>query len=352
MRGFSIGGRFIGPGHAAHAVYVIAEAGVNHDGDVEKALRLVDVAADAGADAVKFQTFSAAGLVSADAAKAAYQKRTGPLRESQRDMLEKLELDEMAHMKIRRRCLDREIEFLSSPFDEDAADFLEEIGIKAFKVASGEITNLPFLGSLGARGLPLILSTGTADMAEVTAAVETLRRAGAEDIALLHCVSAYPAEPADCNLRAMKTLEDAFQVPVGWSDHTLGWEVTVAAAALGAHVIEKHLTLDADAPGPDHRVSLEPIPFAAMVAAVRAVESALGDGVKAPRDCEMDVAVAARKSLVAARDLRAGETLAREDVVARRPAAGLSPATLDEWLGRKLGRDVGEGALLKPDMFD
>lgn len=349
MRGFPIGGRLIGPGHAA---YVIAEAGVNHGGDVEKALRLVDVAADAGADAVKFQTFSAARLVSADAAKAAYQKKTGPWRESQRDMLEKLELDEMAHMKIRHKCRDREIEFLSSPFDEEAADFLEEIGIKAFKVASGEITNLPFLGYLGGKGLPLILSTGTADMAEVAAAVETLRSAGAKDIALLHCVSAYPAEPADCNLSAMKTLADTFQAPVGWSDHTLGWEVTVAAAAMGANVIEKHLTFDADALGPDHRVSLEPIPFAAMVAAVRAVESAIGDGVKTPRDCEKDVAMAARKSLVAARDLRAGENLAREDIAARRPGDGLSPATLDQWVGRKLNRDVGEGALLTPDMFD
>lgn len=349
MRGFPIGGRFIGPGHAA---YMIAEAGVNHDGDVEKALRLVDAAADAGADAVKFQTFSAARLVSANAAKAAYQKKTGDHWESQRDMLEKLELDEMAHMKIRQRCRYRGIEFLSSPFDEDAADFLDEIGVAAFKVASGEITNLSFLSSLGAMGLPLILSTGMADLAEVGAAVETLRSAGAEDIALLHCVSAYPAAPADCNLSAMKTLEDTFQVPVGWSDHTLGWEITVAAAALGARVIEKHLTFDADAPGPDHRISLEPVPFAAMVAAVRAAESALGDGVKAPRDCEMDVAVAARKSLVVVRDLRAGETLAREDVAARRPGTGLSPATLDKWVGRKFNRDVGEGAILKSDMFD
>ncbi len=349
VRGFSIGGRFIGPGHAA---YVIAEAGVNHDGDVEKALRLVDAAADAGADAVKFQTFSAARLVTADAAKAAYQKKTGPRWESQRDMLEKLELDEMAHMKIRQQCRDRDIEFLSSPFDEAAADFLEEIGVGAFKVASGEITNLPFLGYLGAKGLPLILSTGMADMAEVTAAVKTLRGAGTDDVALLHCVSAYPAAPVDCNLLAMKTLEDTFQVPAGWSDHTLGWEVTAGAAALGARVIEKHLTFDSDAPGPDHRVSLEPVPFAAMVAAVRAVESALGDGVKVPRDCEKDVAVAARKSLVAARDLSAGETLTREDIVARRPGAGLSPATLDEWVGRKINRDVGEGTLLSADMFD
>ncbi|HEC90980.1 MAG TPA: N-acetylneuraminate synthase, partial [Alphaproteobacteria bacterium] len=255
-------------------------------------------------------------------------------------------------MKIRQRCRDRGIEFLSSPFDGEAADFLYEIGLGAFKVASGEITNLPFLAHLGAMGRPLILSTGMADLAEVTAAVKTLRGAGADDIALLHCVSAYPAEPADCNLAAMKTLEDTFNVPVGWSDHTLGWEITVAAAALGARVIEKHLTLNADAPGPDHRFSLEPVPFAAMVAAVRAVESAIGDGLKAPRDCETDVTVAARKSLVAARNIRAGETLSREDVVARRPGSGLSPATLDEWLGRKISRDVGEGTLLKPDMFD
>ncbi len=257
----------------------------------------------------------------------------------------------MAHMKIRQRCRDRGIEFLSSPFDGEAADFLDEIGVAAFKVASGEITNLPFLSYLGAMKRPLILSTGMADMAEVTAAVKTLRSAGADDIALLHCVSAYPAEPADCNLAAMKTMEDTFQVAAGWSDHTLGWEITVAAAALGAHVIEKHLTLDADAPGPDHRFSLEPISFAAMVAAVRAVESALGDGLKVPRDCETDVAVAVRKSLVAVRNIRAGETLAREDIVARRPGCGLSPASLDEWLGRKFNRDVGEGTLLKPDMF-
>jgi len=349
VSGFQIGGKMLGPGHP---VYVIAEAGVNHDGEVEKALRLVDAAADAGADAVKFQTFSAARLAGRDAPKAAYQQKAAPGGESQLEMLQRLELDEMGHMNVRQLCRDRVIEFLSSPFDEESADFLDEMGVSAFKIPSGEVTNPAFLSHVAAKGRPVLLSTGMADLDEVTAAVRAIRDAGATELALLHCVSAYPADPADCNLAAMKTLEETFGAPVGWSDHTLGWEVTVAAVALGACVIEKHLTLDNNATGPDHRMSLEPVAFAAMTAAVRAVESALGNGEKKPSEAEREIAAVARKSLVAVRDLSAGETLMREDATARRPGTGIPPAALDEWVGRRLARDVKEGTPLEASMFD
>jgi len=349
VSGFQIGGKTIGPGQPA---YVIAEAGVNHDGEVEKALRLVDAAADAGADAVKFQTFSAVRLAGRDAPKAAYQEKTAPGGENQLEMLKRLELDEMGHMKVRQLCRDRGIEFLSSPFDAEAADFLEEMGINAFKIPSGEVTNPALLSHVAAKGRPVLLSTGMANLDEVAWAVKVIRDAGARDLALLHCVSAYPADPADCNLAAMKTLQQTFGVPAGWSDHTLGWEITVAAVALGACVIEKHLTLDSNAPGPDHRMSLEPVAFAAMTAAVRAVESALGSGEKEPCEAEREIAAVARKSLVAARDLSAGEALTREDVTQRRPGTGISPAAVDEWVGRKLARDVEAGAALNADMFE
>ncbi len=266
--------------------FVIAEAGVNHNGEPKLAHALIDAAAAAGADAVKFQTFKADRLALASAPKAAYQKRNQPGEESQLAMLRRLELEDGVVGELVAHCREKGILFLSSPFDEESADFLDALGMAAFKVPSGELTNAPFLRHLAGKGKPLIVSTGMADMAEVEAAVAAIRASGAPPLALLHCVSAYPADPADCNLRAMGALERAFRVPVGWSDHTTGIDVAIAAVALGAAIIEKHFTTDRALPGPDHAASLEPGELAALMTAVRRVESALGAGVKRPSASE------------------------------------------------------------------
>jgi N-acetylneuraminate synthase/N,N'-diacetyllegionaminate synthase len=349
VSGFAVAGRRIGPGASC---LVIAEAGVNHNGDLALAHRLVDIAAEAGADAVKFQTFRTDRLVTADAPKAAYQEVATGGDESQRDMLRRLELSAEAHGELAAHCARRDLLFLSTPFEEESADFLERLGVPAFKVPSGELTNLPFLRHLATKGRPLIVSTGMATLEEVGAAVDAVRNAGAPPLALLHCVSAYPAVAADSNLRAMDTLARTFGVPVGWSDHTLGIEVALAAVALGAAILEKHFTLDRTLPGPDHRASLEPGELAALVTQVRRVESALGDGRKVPTAAETDTARVARKSLVAARDLAPGTRLGPDDVAVRRPGTGISPAHLDQVLGRRLVRAVPVGGLLAIDMFE
>jgi len=322
---------------------VIAEAGVNHNGSIELALRLVDAAAEAGADAVKFQTFRAERLVTAEAGKAAYQKAATGEGESQLEMLRRLELDESAHVRLRDHAHSRGLTFLSTPFDEQSADFLETLGMGIFKIPSGEITNLPFLRHIAGKNKPIILSTGMCCLGEVEAALEAL---GAAEVTLLHCVSKYPADPADLNLRAMETLRQAFGRPVGFSDHSLGIDMPIAAVALGAVVIEKHLTLDCSLPGPDHRASLEPAAFKAMVASIRRVEEALGDGRKHPVPGEREVASVARKSIVAARDLPAGTVLSLEMLAMRRPGTGLSPAMFPQVLGRKTLAEMKAGALL------
>jgi N,N'-diacetyllegionaminate synthase len=343
---FTIGRAAIGSGHC----FVIAEAGVNHDGDLDKALALVDAAAGAGADAVKFQTFSADRLVTADAPKARYQERDASA--SQHEMLRRLELAPADYRRIADYCHERGIVFLSSPFDEESADLLETLDVAAFKIPSGELINLPFLRHVAMKRRPMIVSTGMATLAEARSAVGAIEAAGCRELALLHCVSAYPAEPRDANLRAMATLRDHFRIPVGWSDHMLGTEVALAAVALGADIIEKHLTLDRTAPGPDHAASLEPAEFGAMVRGIRAIASALGSGEKRPAEAELEIAAVARKSLVAARALREGETLAAADVVLRRPGTGLPPATLDRLLGRRAARAVAAGALLREEWFE
>lgn len=323
---------------------VIAEAGVNHNGRLDLALRLVDEAAAAGADAVKFQTFSADALTTAGARQAAYQRRSG--RSTQRAMLRRLELRREHHARVLGRCRRRGIRFMSTPFDEASADFLVSLGMDVVKVASGEATNLPFLRHLGSKRRPVLLSTGMCTLAEVAAAVRALRSGGAQDIALLHCVSCYPTAPADCNLRAMRTLERRFGLPTGFSDHTSGLAVAFAAAALGARVLEKHFTLDRSLRGPDHAMSLEPDELKALVAGVRDVRAALGDGVKRPRPCERDVMKAARRSLVLARDAAAGERLTADMLAAKRPGTGLSPAHLSAVLGRRLKAALPADALL------
>lgn len=270
--------------------FIIAEAGVNHNGSLDLALKLVDAAVAAGADAVKFQTFRADRLVTLHAPKAAYQSETTGGAESQFEMLRKLELDERGHRALVDHCASRGIAFLSTPFDEESADILETLGVPAYKLPSGELTNLPFLRHVAQKKRPMIMSTGMATMEEVGKAVEAVRIAECTDLILLHCVSAYPADPADVNLRAMATLAESFGVPVGYSDHTLGIEVALAAVAMGACILEKHFTLDRSLPGPDHRISAEPAELATLVASARKVEAALGNGVKRPSLSEADTA--------------------------------------------------------------
>ena len=331
-------------GATGSGVLVIAEAGVNHDGDVDVAHRLVDAAADGGADAVKFQTFVPDALASATAPTAAYQ-RAGDQGEDQRTMLERLALPADAWPALQRHALDRGIVFLSTPFDDASADLLDAMDVPGFKVGSGELTNLPFLVRLARRRRPMIVSTGMATMAEVAAAVDAIRATGLAELALLHCVSAYPAQPGDANLAAMRTMREAFGLQTGWSDHTPGIELPVAATALGASIIEKHLTLDRSRRGPDHAMSLEPPEFRAMVAAIRTTAVAVGDGNKVPTAAEREIAAVARRSLHWARDLAAGQTIDEADLVAQRPGTGISPARLHELVGRRTARAVTGGAM-------
>lgn len=344
-----IGSRRIGPGQPC---YVIAEAGVNHGGDPDLAFRLVDAAAAAGADAVKFQTFKAERVASPHAAKAAYQRRTTPEDEAQLDMLRRLELPFEVFAELHAYCGRQGIQFLSTPFDDESADFLARLGIPAFKVASGEITNLPLLRRLAAYERPLIVSTGMAGLGEVEAAVATAVSAGCRDLVLLHCVSNYPADPADVNLRAMDTLRAAFDVPVGYSDHTLGSEVALAAVARGACVLEKHLTLDRNLPGPDNAASLEPDELRGLIAALRRVEAALGDGLKRPAASELEMQVVGRRSIVAARDIASGTVVTEEMLEFRRPGTGLPPAMLEQVVGRIARRDIPAGSIFSLDMVD
>lgn len=322
-------------------IFIIAEAGVNHNGSLERALELVDSAAESGVDAVKFQTFTAEGLACRNAKKAAYQEKTTDDRQSQYDMLAALELDEEAHKTLIAHCKKRRITFLSSPFDLVSIDLLGRLGLELFKIPSGEITNLPYLRKIGSLGKRVILSTGMSDIREVEAALDVLVQAGTsrDDIIVLHCNTQYPTPMADVNLKAMLSMARVLQVSVGYSDHTVGIEVPVAAAALGAVVLEKHFTLDRSLPGPDHKASLEPDELAAMVTAVRNIELALGDGVKCPSASEMGNREVARKSLVAARDIQKGELLSEENLTVKRPATGLSPMFWDRVIGKKAGRN-------------
>ena len=330
-------------------VFIIAEAGVNHCGDLALAERLVDAAAEAGADCVKFQAFRANQLASRYARKAAYQIGSTGSDQSQVEMLKTLEIP-IEHLKIlQARAQTRSIAFLCSPFDESTADDLVALGMRTLKIASGELTNLPFLEHVAGSGCDLIVSTGMATLGEVEEALHTLQSAGATAITLLHCVSNYPTPPSEVNLRAMDTLRQAFHVPVGFSDHTDGIIIPLAAAARGAEVIEKHLTMDRRMTGPDHAASLEPPDFAAMVRGIREIESALGSGEKRPAPSEMATRRLVRKSLVAVRDLPAGHLLTAEDIVVRRPGDGLPPARRAWAIGRTLRRARAADEVLTED---
>ena len=345
---FEIAGRTIGGGAPP---LVIAEAGVNHNGLPALALELVDAAADAGADAVKFQTFSADLVATADAPQAAYQ-RSRAAAGSQVDMLRALELSPEGLRAARDRALQRGIIFLSTPFDMGAVRLLVTLDVPAFKIGSGDLTNVPLLRAVAAQRLPILLSTGMASLAEVDAAVDVLRRAGDPPLVLLQCTSAYPASAEDANLRAMQLMAERYGVPVGYSDHTLGLGAPIAAAAMSAAVIEKHLTLDRGLKGPDHAASLEPTAFADLARGVREAFAALGDGRKEPRPDEADTRLVARRSLVVMRDLSAGEVIGPDDLDAMRPATGISPLRFDEVVGRRAARQIAARVPLTPDDLD
>lgn len=332
-------------------VFIIAEAGVNHNGSLEMAERLVRAAKAAGADAVKFQTFKAERLVTKQAEKAEYQKVSSGAGESQFAMLKRLELSEAQHRELLALCRSIGIEFMSTGFDEESADFLAGLGIQRVKIPSGEVTNLPFLRHLARQGMPVILSTGMAELEEVRQAVAAIRAEANVPITVLHCVSNYPAAPGDVNLRAMTTMRDALGVPVGYSDHTMGIEVAIGAAAMGAVCIEKHLTLDRTLPGPDHAASLEPAEFAEMVRCIRSVSAALGDGIKRPAPSEVAVAKVIRKSVVAITDIAAGVAISAEHIGIMRPATGLPPSERDNVLGRTARQAIPAGTALTWEML-
>lgn len=328
---------------------IIAEAGVNHNGDMALACELIDAAAAAGADLVKFQTFSANRQVTVHAKKADYQTKNTDADESQQAMIRRLELTPAMHEALIAHCTLRGIKFFSTGFDIESIDLLARLGLDRFKIPSGEITNLPYLRHVGRYAKPVILSTGMTDLGDIEAALAVLEHAGTkrDRITVLHCNTEYPTPMADVNLRAMTTIRDAFGVAVGYSDHTLGIEVPVAAVALGATVIEKHFTVARDLPGPDHRASLEPAELMGMVRAIRNIEDAMGDGIKRMTASEARNRPVARKSLVAACAIRAGERFTEANMTAKRPGTGLSPMRWDEVLGRIARRDFGPDELIE-----
>lgn len=330
---------------ATQPVLIIAEAGVNHNGDLDMARRLIEVAANAGADVVKFQTFRSDRIIASNAPKAAYQERTTGKSESQLDMVRKLELSATDHELLRSHAELNGIRFLSTPFDPESIVLLRSMGITLGKIPSGEVTNKPYLEDM-ARAFPeLILSTGMCTVQEVSDALTVLEQAGAvrERITLLHCNTEYPTPMQDVHLKAMRTLGEVFGTRIGYSDHTLGIEVPIAAVALGAEVIEKHITLDRTLPGPDHRASLEPTELAAMVTAIRNIEQALGSATKEPSPSELPNRAIARKSIHLRHAVSSGQVIAGADLIMLRPGDGLSPMRIDEVVGRKVQRDLMEG---------
>jgi N,N'-diacetyllegionaminate synthase len=328
---------------------VIAEAGVNHNGDIEKALALVDIAAESGADIVKFQTFKADELVTESAPKAEYQEKNDGLGESQYKMLKRLELSPEMHEQIIDHCNLRGIKFLSTGFDIKTVAFLCGLGLPILKIPSGEITNLPYLRYVGSLGRDIIMSTGMATLKEIECAIASLEEAGTskDKIIVLHCTTEYPAPMDEVNLNAMLTIQKAFGVKVGYSDHTAGIEVAMAAVALGAQVIEKHFTLDKALPGPDHLSSLGPEELVKLVKGIRNIELAIGDGIKIPSESEKKNMLIARKSIVAATQIYAGDEFSDDNIAAKRPGMGISPMCWDQVIGQKAIRDFQPGELIE-----
>lgn len=324
-------------GFAMEKVFIIAEAGVNHNGCKKDAKKLIDVASNAGADAVKFQTFRAETLVTRNAKKAKYQEKTTKAEESQFTMIKKLELDAGTHRELLDYCLEKNIQFLSSAFDLRSIDLLDSLGLEILKIPSGEITNLPYLRKIGQLQKEVILSTGMADLGEIEDALDVLVSNGTPlgKITILHCNTEYPTPMKDVNLKAMQTISTAFGVKVGYSDHTMGIEVPIAAVALGASIIEKHFTLDRNLPGPDHKASLEAHELKAMIRAIRNIEKSLGNGVKKPSPSELKNSPVARKSIVASKYIRKGEIFTEKNLTVKRPGTGISPMRWDEIIGQK-----------------
>jgi len=343
-----IDGRLIGINQPC---FIIAEAGVNHNGDLKLAKRLVDAARKAGADAVKFQTWVTEKLVTQDAHMAEYQTQNLGKRRTQFEMLKELELSYDQFKQIKTYADHEGILFFSTPDEEDSADFLEKLGVPLFKIGSGEVTNLPFLRQIAEKGKPIILSTGMSTLGEVETAVRVIEETGNKKLILLHCVSNYPAKAADCNLRAIDTMTSAFGYPVGFSDHTMGTDIAIAAVARGACVLEKHFTLDKTMTGPDHRASLDPTEFSLMVQAIRAVEHALGDGVKRPVPSEIEIKKVVQKAIVTARMIRAGEMLTQADLLLRRTSGGLASTYLSLVIGRRVNRDLEANSTITLDIL-
>lgn len=343
MKTIKIADRRVGNGEPC---FIIAEAGVNHNGDINLAKKLIDVAKETGVDAVKFQTFKAEREISKSAAKAAYQKETTGTEESQFEMVKKLELTEEDFAELFTYAGGKGITFLSSPFDEGSVDLLDKLGVSAFKVASGEITNFPLLKHIASKRKPIILSTGMSTIDEVKEALEVIRKQGVEDIVLLHCVSSYPARVEATNLRAIETLRQTLALPVGLSDHTIGITIPVAAVALGACIIEKHFTLDKNLPGPDHRASLEPEELRQMVEAIRNVEKAMGDGVKRPTKEEEEIKKVARRSIVARVDIPEGTIITGDMLTIKRPGTGIEPKYIQKVVGVKVKADIKEDSMI------
>ncbi len=331
------------------SVFIIAEAGVNHNGSLDLAKKMIDAAVEAGADAIKFQTFQAERVVSRYAPKAEYQKEKTAEGESQLEMIKKLELGAAAHQELIAYCARKSILFLSTPFDLESVDLLDSLGLDIFKIPSGEITNLPYLRKIGALKKAVFLSTGMADMGEIKDALGVITGAGTrlEEITVLHCNTAYPTPFEDVNLRAMLTIKAEFPgVNIGYSDHTLGIEIPIAAAAMGATVIEKHFTLDRNMEGPDHRASLESSELKAMVSAIRKVEEALGDGIKTASPSELKNRPVVRKSIVAAREIYKGELLTEDNLAVKRPGTGISPMQWDGIIGQRACRAYKQDDLI------
>lgn len=322
-------------------VFIIAEVGVNHNGSLELAKQLVDVAKDCGADAVKFQTFKAATLVTKSAKQAEYQTTNTGEKESQFDMLKRLELSEADHQELVAHCHKNQIEFMSTPFDLQSIQFLNGLGVERFKIPSGEITNYPYLKMVGTYNKEIVLSTGMATIADIEAALSLLIESGTDKnkITVLHATTDYPTQMQDVNLMAMQTIAQAFKVNVGYSDHTQGIEVPTAAVALGASIIEKHFTLDKNLPGPDHKASLEPNELKAMVKTIRNIQIALGDGIKRPSNSEQKNMQVARKSLVALTDIKKGEVFTEQNLSVKRPGMGVSPMRWNEVIGQVAQKD-------------
>lgn len=328
-------------------VYIIAEAGVNHNGSVEVAREMVDKAKEAGADCIKFQTFVTKNVVAINAEKAEYQKQQTNPNESQFDMLKRLELSYEEFIDINEYCKKKDIEFLSTAFDMESIDFLDSLKMRRWKIPSGEITNLPYLTKIAKLSKPVILSTGMSTIEDIIATVSVLKENGSGEITVLHCTTEYPASYENVNLSAMKTIRSKLKLPVGYSDHTQGIEISIAAVAMGASVIEKHFTLDRHMEGPDHKASLEPDEFKAMVKAIRNVELAIGSGEKKPTELEKKNMLIARKSIHAKRNIVKGERFSEENLIVKRPGHGISPMRWYEVIGQKAPRDFKEDELIE-----